>query len=173
MTSLNGKVTGGMIVETESYAGATDRASHAYGNRLTPRTKPLFEKGGISYVYLCYGMHNLFNVVTNQTGIPHAILIRAIEPVEGVNEMITRRKKALSPLLTAGPGALCQALGIDRSHNALSLQGPSIWIEDRNIKIPSKNILASSRVGVSYAKEDALLPWRFRIRNNPWTSPAK
>ncbi|MFL5727942.1 MAG: DNA-3-methyladenine glycosylase [Cytophagaceae bacterium] len=173
-TNIDGKFTGGMIVETEAYYGEKDKASHAFGNKRTPRTEPFFKEGGISYVYLCYGIHYLFNIITNKKDIPHAILIRAIEPTEGLEYMLHRRRMS-KPLynLTAGPGAMSMALGITTKHNALDLLGNDIWLEDKGIKIEEKNIVASPRVGVAYAKEYALKPWRFRIAGNPWTSKAK
>lgn len=175
MTRINGEiVTGGKIVETEAYAGVTDRASHAFGNRRTVRTEPMFAEGGISYVYLCYGIHNLFNIVTNKSDIPHAVLIRAIEPTVGIDLMIQRRKKKkLDFTLTAGPGSLSEAMGITRNQNSVSLLDDEIWIEDHGISFPEEMIIASPRVGVGYAKEDALLPWRFRVKENPWISKSK
>lgn len=167
------QLTSGIIVETESYKGAEDRACHAYQNRRTPRTEPMFHNGGISYVYLCYGIHYLFNVVTHKIDTPHAVLIRAIEPVDGIDWMLQRRnKKRVDRSLTAGPGALTQALGIDLSFNKKSLLSSEIWIEEGTF-IREENIIATPRVGVSYAKEDALLPYRFRILKNSWTSLAK
>lgn len=173
-TKINGKICSGMIVETEAYMGITDKASHAYGGRFTERTKTMYEKGGIAYVYLCYGIHHLFNIVTNAKTIPHAVLIRAIEPLEGIDMMLKRRKKQqLEYTLTSGPGSLSEAMGIHYSHSGISLIKDQIWIEDQGIKIKQENIIASPRVGVAYAKEDALLPYRFRIKDNPWTSKAK
>ena len=170
-THFEDQLTGGIIVETEAYRGPEDHASHAYGNRRTKRNEVMYHSGGICYVYLCYGIHSLFNIVTNGENIPHAILIRAIEPTVGVEHMLTRRgKNILNYSLTAGPGALTVALGISTKHNGLSLAGPEIWIEDRGLKISSDKITASPRVGVDYAGEDAKLPWRFRIKNNKWTS---
>lgn len=157
MTNINGKLAGGMIIETEAYKGAEDKACHAYNNRRTKRTEVMFYDGGISYVYLCYGMHNLFNVVTNKKNTPHAILVRALKPEIGIETMKIRRKTEKN--LTSGPGTLCEALAIDRTHNASPLTMSPIWIEDRNFT--PKDIQSSPRIGVSYAKEDALLPWRF------------
>lgn len=171
LTRCGPTVTGGMIVETEAYRGPEDRASHAFGNRRTKRNEVMYHIGGICYIYLCYGLHVLFNVVTNVEDIPHAILIRAIEPTEGIDEMLKRRKKTkLVRQLTSGPGALTQALGIQLAHNGFALNGKTIWIEDRKVNIPLENIEAIPRVGINYAKEDALLPWRFRIKDNPWTT---
>ncbi|MBC8453484.1 DNA-3-methyladenine glycosylase [PVC group bacterium] len=167
-------VSGGIIVETEAYAGITDQASHAYNNRRTPRTEIMFHSGGVAYVYLCYGMHSLLNVVTNREGIPHAILIRAIEPTAGTATMLIRKnKKEITPALTAGPAMLTQALGVTTTHSGEDLRGSRIWIEKSARRIPSNKILSTPRIGVDYAGADAKLPWRFRIRNNQWTSKAK
>ena len=155
-------ITGGMIIETEAYHGAEDKACHAYGNRRTKRTETMFSQGGAAYIYLCYGMHHLFNIVTNKKEIPHAILIRAIQPEIGIDIMLRRRnKEKVLPSLTNGPGSLCQALGITRSYDGVSLDGNTIWLEDRGGVIPSKHIQATPRIGVDYAEEDALKPWRF------------
>lgn len=167
-------VTGGIIVETEAYAGPEDRASHAYGNRRTKRTEIMFAEGGVAYCYLCYGIHCLFNIVTHRAGVPHAILVRAIEPTHGIEIMLRRRnKKALCRDVAGGPGALTRALGIDTSHNGVRLTGNRIWIEDPGVTVAPSTIEASRRVGVHYAGPDARLPWRFRIRNSPWTSKAR
>ncbi len=172
MTDIDDEgVTGGMIVETEAYAGTIDKASHAFGNRKTERTRVMYEAGGIAYVYLIYGFHHLFNVVTNVAEVPHAVLIRAIEPVVGVDIMMDRRNMT-SPekKLTSGPGVLCKALGINKVQNRVGLIDNVIWIEERGILIKNKDIVAGPRVNVSYAGEDALLPYRFSIRNNKWVS---
>lgn len=170
-TFVDGKLTGGTIVETEAYNGVTDKASHAYGRRFTPRTSTMYQEGGVSYVYLCYGIHHLFNVVTAQKDTPHAILIRGIEPVEGIETMLERRKMiSLASRITAGPGALAQALGIDKNLNAKDLLGDEIWIEDKGISFNPDQIVASPRVGVDYAEDHALLPWRFYIKGNRYVS---
>lgn len=174
VTNINGIYTAGMIVETEAYAGAIDKASHAFGNRRTNRTEIMYAEGGTAYVYLCYGIHHLFNVVTNVKDTPHAILIRGIEPTDGITDMLLRRgRDKVQPSLTAGPGAMSVALGIKTSHTGLSLTGDEIWIEDRGVKVPKKDIVAGSRVGVAYAQEDALLPYRFSIKDNPFVSKGK
>ncbi|MEQ8908931.1 MAG: DNA-3-methyladenine glycosylase [Vicingaceae bacterium] len=162
-TSIGGMNSSGIICETEAYAGSTDKASHAYGNRRTKRTETMFLEGGHAYVYLCYGIHHLFNVVSNQADIPHAILIRGVIPLEGVEYMIRRRKKhKLSSKLCIGPGKVSQALGINTSHDAISLQSDQIWIEDRGL-IPERNaIQIGPRIGIDYAEEDAALPYRFQ-----------
>jgi DNA-3-methyladenine glycosylase len=174
VTKFDGIETAGMIVETEAYAGAGDKASHAYGGRRTNRTQTMYAQGGTAYVYLCYGIHHLFNVVTNVADVPHAVLIRGLEPLEGIDMMMARRRKeALAPALTAGPGALSQAMGIFTSHSGMKLFGPEMYIEDRGIKLNSKDILAGTRVGVAYAQEDGLLPYRFSIKGNRYVSKGK
>jgi len=173
-TNIDGIVTAGMIVETEAYMGPEDKASHAFGNRKTPRTEKFYSEGGIAYVYLCYGIHHLFNIITNKTDIPHAILIRAIEPKEGIETMLLRRGKTkLEYNLTSGPGTLSKALGINSSQNGLSITGKSIWLEDKGVKLKEEQIIASPRVGIDYAEEYINKPWRFRIKDNPWTGKAK
>ena len=174
VTVFDGRLTSGIIVETEAYAGVTDKASHAFGGRNTPRTSVMYMQGGVSYVYLCYGIHHLFNVVTNTKGIPHAVLIRAIEPLEGIDVMLQRRKKSKPDTsLTAGPGAFSEALGIKTSHTAMSLQSAELHIEDRGIQVTDTDIVASTRVGVAYAGDDALLPYRFSIAGNKFVSKGK
>lgn len=166
----NASITGGMIVETEAYAGPYDRASHAHGNKITKRTKVMYKQGPVAYVYLCYGLHWLFNIITNMEGIPHAVLIRAIQPTKGIELMMKRRaKRSFDHSLTNGPGALAQALGIRGFHSGISLLGNRIWLEE-GIPVQPKMICASPRIGVSYAGKDARLPWRFYIRGNPWVS---
>jgi DNA-3-methyladenine glycosylase len=159
-------ITGGMIIETEAYQGVGDKASHAYGNRRTKRTETMFSEGGTAYVYLCYGLHHLFNIVANQKNIPHAVLIRAIRPEIGIEMMLQRRnKEKVTPSLTSGPGSLCQALGITRVHDGCLLDGHHIWLEDRGVIVPTKSIKESPRIGVDYAGEDALKPWRFFLES--------
>jgi DNA-3-methyladenine glycosylase len=171
MTRLDGRLTGGTIVETEAYAGPEDRASHAYGGRRTPRTDVMYRIGGTAYVYLCYGMHALFNVVTNLEGTPHAVLVRAIAPSVGVSHMLRRRaRERLDRSLTAGPGTLTRAMGIRVDHSGADLTGRVIWIEDRGVRLGARDIQASPRVGVAYAGPHARRPWRFSIRGNPWVS---
>lgn len=173
-THLDGQLCAGMIVETEAYSGENDKACHAHLNRRTKRTAIMYEEGGAIYTYLCYGIHILFNIVTNVKDRADAVLVRAVEPKIGLEIMKARRNRnQLNSRLTAGPGMMSQALGIGKEHYGLSLWGDQIWIEDKEISISEDQIIASPRVGIDYAEEDALLPWRFRIRDNPWTSPAK
>ncbi len=171
-TRINQKpVTSGVIVETEAYAAQGDKACHASDYNRTDRNDAMFREGGIAYVYLCYGIHNLFNVVTNRSGEPEAVLIRAVEPEEGIEIMKKRREyKEVKPELTAGPGRLTEALGIDRSHYGTNLQSEPVWIEDRGKHISASDIDSSPRIGVSYAGEDAKKPWRFTISGNRWVS---
>lgn len=174
VTQIDGIYTSAMIVETEAYLGKGDRACHAYGGRRTARTEVMFAPGGVAYVFLCYGVHYLFNVITHQQDEPHAILIRGVEPIEGVEAMLARRTAhRLQPSLSAGPGALSKALGITTAHTGLDLGGDVIYIEDRGINFSENEVIRSPRVGVAYAKEDALLPYRFRVAGHPWASPAK
>ena len=172
-TNFHGKLTSGIIVETEAYAGVTDKASHAYGGRRTKRTETMYAKGGSAYVYLCYGIHHLFNIVTNKENIPHAVLIRAIQPRDGIEIMLQRRnKKKVDQSFTAGPGSLTRALGITVKDSGTLLMDNLIWLEDQNINYTNQDILATPRVGVQYAGKDAQNPWRFQVENSPWVSPA-
>ncbi len=166
-------ITSGIIVETEAYAGAIDRASHAYGNRRTDRTEVMYEPGGVAYVYLCYGIHSLFNVITGYKDVPHAVLVRALEPLDGLDIMLRRRNmKKVEPRVTAGPGMLTQAMGITTKDDGTELDGKRIWIVNGGREVKDDEIIASPRVGVDYAGEDAHLPYRFRIKDNEWTSKA-
>lgn len=169
ITHIDGVVTSGIITETEAYAGQGDKACHAHLGRFTERTKVMYESGGIAYVYLCYGIHNLFNIVTNTQGNADAILIRAIEPTQGIDIMQERRGKAeFDKSLTSGPGNVTKALGITKSHNQHSLTGNDIWIENVEQKIST--IVETTRIGIGYAKEDAELPWRFYDKDSKFVS---
>ena len=163
-------VTAGMVVETEAYGGVDDRASHAFGGRRTPRTTVMYRAGGVAYVYLCYGLHCLFNVITNREEIPHAVLIRALEPCRGVEVMLRRRGAArVDRTLAGGPGVLCRALGINLRHNGINLTGNAIWFED-GVNVPLSQVCRTPRIGVAYAGADAARPWRFTLRGSPWLS---
>lgn len=170
VTDWDGARATGRIVETEAYAGLHDKASHAYrGN--TPRTRVLFETSGTAYVYLCYGLHQMFNIATNKTGVPHAVLIRAVEPLEGIDIMLQRTgKKVADASLTRGPGNVGKAFGFHRSQSGLSLQGETLFVGDDGYKINADSIGVSPRIGVDYAGADALLPYRFYIKGNPYVS---
>ena len=166
----DGTRVSGVIVETEAYRGPQDRASHAYGARRTNRTETMYQIGGTAYVYFVYGMYYQFNVVTNVAEIPHAVLIRALEPVEGIELMRRRRPGRSDHNLTSGPGKLCVALGIDRRLDRADLLGDRVWIEKGGSRISPSAIASGPRIGVEYAEEWADKPWRFWIRNNPFVS---
>ncbi len=159
---LDGQLTTGIITETEAYAGVTDQASHAFGGKRTARTEIMYARGGTAYVYLCYGMHSLFNVVTNVKDVPHAVLIRAIHPRKGILEMKKRTgKDQINATFANGPGKVSKALGIHFSHSGIDLLGKTIWIDDVGIKVPKAQLVESPRIGVDYAGEDAKLHYRF------------
>ena len=170
VTNFDGEKTTGRIVEAEAYAGGADRASHAFRG-LTPRTQVMFGEGGRAYVYLCYGIHQMFNIVTNIDGIPHAILIRAVEPLEGIPAMLARTgKKVVDNTLTRGPGNVGKAFGFHTSQCGSLLTGDEMFIADDKFKVTDDMIGISPRIGVAYAAEDALLPSRFYIRGNKYVS---
>ncbi len=175
VTNLNGEKAIGRIVETEAYKAPEDKACHAYNNRRTKRTETMFLLGGSAYIYLCYGIHHLFNVVTGPENAAHAVLIRALEPVEGIDIMLRRRKMdVLKPQLSAGPGVMSMAMGLNRSMDATSLLGDQfIWIEEVNNRLTEDEIVCSPRIGVDYAEECATWPWRFHIKNNTWVSKTR
>lgn len=161
VTRIDGETTAAVITETEAYRGAGDRASHAYGGKVTKRNKVMYGEPGFAYVYLCYGIHHLFNVVTNVEGIAHAVLVRAVHPLAGTEVMLKRRNTG--KLTTAGPGTLTQALGIKTFHTGTDLLGELITIEDHSIRVPGRSIITGPRIGVDFAGEDALLPYRFHF----------
>jgi DNA-3-methyladenine glycosylase len=168
----NGARVAGLIVETEAYRGPEDRASHAYNGRRTNRTETMYGRGGVAYVYFVYGMYNQFNVVTNVEGIPHAILVRAVEPSEGLDIMRRRRRGRLEYELTSGPGRLCLALGIDRKLDKADLLGDRVWIEEGG-SISPRQIARGPRIGIDYAESWINKPWRFWVRDNPFVSRQK
>lgn len=168
ISEIDGVRTAGIIVETEAYS-YRERGCHAFNNKLTNRNKVMFESGGVAYVYLCYGIHHLFNVVTNKTGVAEAVLVRAVEPIEGEKWMMERMNTRTLKRITSGPGKLTKALGIDRTYNGIKLDNNQIWIE-KGTRIPEKKIEISVRIGIDYAGEDALLPWRFFVKDNEWVS---
>lgn len=171
VTKRAGVTTAGRIVEVEAYNGVIDKASHAFGGRRTNRNEVMYAEGGVSYVYLCYGIHHLFNVVTHSKETPHAILIRALEPVKGIDEMLRRTgKKKLDHTLTRGPGNLSKAMGIAVLHSGCSLQSKELFLADDGFEYGKNEIAASPRIGVDYAGKDALLHYRFYIKGNPFVS---
>ncbi len=170
-TEFNGQLTAGKITEVEAYLGASDRACHAFDYRRTARTETMFLPGGHTYIYLCYGIHHLFNVVTHQQNEPHAILIRAVEPVLGIEIMMERRKMAkVKPSLSAGPGSMSQALGITTAHNQMKINEGPIRIEDWGFRVKKSEIVAKNRIGVDYAGEHASWALRFFLKDNDFVS---
>lgn len=165
----NGERVSGKIVEVEAYRGPEDRASHAYGGRRTKRTETMYRLGGVAYVYFVYGMYFQFNVVSNVEDVPHAILVRALEPVEGIEIMRARRHSHPDHNLTNGPGKLCIAMGIDRQLDGADLLGDSVWIEDYE-KISPGRIVRGPRIGIDYAEKWIDKPWRFWIKRNTYVS---
>ena len=165
----NGSRVSGMIVETEAYLGVTDRAAHSFGGRRTPRNEVMYGPAGHVYVFFVYGMYYQFNVVTNIADTPHAVLIRAVEPVEGIELMRKRRRGQPDHNLTNGPGKLCIALGIDRRLDGADLLGNKVWLEEGE-KIARSRILSGPRIGIDYAAEWKDKPWRFWLKDNPFVS---
>jgi DNA-3-methyladenine glycosylase len=165
----NGKRVSGRIVEAEAYRGPQDRAAHSYGGRRTRRTEPMYGVGGTAYVFFVYGMYYQFNVVTNVADTPHAVLIRAVEPVEGIELMRKRRSSQPDHNLTNGPGKLCIALDIDRRLDGDDLLGSKVWLEE-DAKAPRSRIMSGPRIGIDYAAEWKDKPWRFWIKDNPFVS---
>jgi DNA-3-methyladenine glycosylase len=162
--------TVGRIVEAEAYRGPADRAAHSYGGRRTARTEVMFGPAGYAYVFFVYGMHWHFNIVSGQEGQPEAVLIRAVEPLEGVELMRARRGHARAPAeLSNGPGKLCQAFGIDRALYGADLTKGVLYLADG----PRARIGRSARIGVDYAGEWAARPWRFFDADSPFVSRAR
>jgi DNA-3-methyladenine glycosylase len=169
VTDLGDGLTSGMIVETEAYSWH-ERGCHAFQGKQTNRNAAMFQAGGISYVYLCYGMYELFNVVTNEAGTAEAVLIRALQPFDGQAIMLNRYQTKSIKRITSGPGKLTKSLGITRKLNLANLSGDEIWIEDRGIKVKPSQRVASTRIGLNFDGPDVDLPWRFTIKGNEWLS---
>lgn len=173
VSKVDNHITSGVIIETEAYKAPEDRASHAFNNRRTPRTSTMFMEGGHAYVYICYGIHHLFNVITAVEGIPHAVLIRALEPLDGLDHMLIRRKmSALNYTITKGPGSLSQALGITQNLNATKLydRKSPIQLFESNQMYSDSQIGISKRIGVESSGESASLPYRFYVKGNVYVS---
>ena len=165
----DGKIFSGRITEVEAYMGATDKASHSYGGRRTKRTEVMYKEGGYSYVFLIYGMYECFNVTVGREGDPQAVLIRGVEPLENKNLMWEKRKVKKEKDISNGPGKLTKALGITREDNGADLTaGENLWLEDDGYKV--KDIVETTRIGIDYAEEDALKPWRFYIKDSIFVS---
>lgn len=171
VTDIDGFITSGRIVETEAYVGISDKASHSFGGKRTARNEHMYSPPGTAYIYICYGMHQMMNIVTNDKDIPDAVLIRAIEPLKGIDIMLQRtRKNQLDKTLTRGPGNVGKALGIFKRHSGLHLLDQEIYLLDDNHKIPEEKIGISKRIGVESAGADALLPYRFYVKGNKFVS---
>jgi DNA-3-methyladenine glycosylase len=171
VTNFDETITAGRIVEAEAYNGPHDKAAHSFGNRRTKRTEVMYSEGGVAYVYLCYGIHQMFNIVTNAEDIPNAILIRALEPIAGIEAMLKRSNKTVHGNdLTRGPGNVAKALGLHTTHTGISLQSDKIYVADDGFKYKESDIVITTRIGVDYAAEDALLPYRFIVKGNRYVS---
>jgi DNA-3-methyladenine glycosylase len=171
VTNIDGTRTSGRIVETEAYVAFTDKASHSFGGRRTAKNEHMYSHGATSYIYICYGIHQMLNIVTNEKDIPDAILIRALEPMEGIEEMLKRTGKAqLDNSLTRGPGNVGKALGLFKHHSGVSLMDDTIALYEDKFEMADEAIGSSKRIGVDYAGDDALLPYRFYIKGNPFVS---
>ncbi|SDM57683.1 DNA-3-methyladenine glycosylase [Daejeonella rubra] len=168
---IDGQLCGGKIIETEAYCGPEDRGSHAYNDRKTPRNEMMYRSGGLVYMYICYGIHDMLNIVTGEEGSSHAILIRAIEPHTGLDVMRARRNIFnKDQRLCQGPGALTKALGLNKTHNGFDLQGDIIWLSDCENSFRNDQIIASARIGMNFEGPYKLMPWRFYIKGNPYVS---
>jgi len=174
-TNLDGELTTGRIVETEAYCHVGDQSITLHLQRKARQARALYQPGGHAYLYRVYRVHTLFNITTHDAEHPDAVLIRAIEPIAGIETMLRRRGlSAPARNLTAGPGLLTQALGLTPELNGETLTGPRLWLEDAGETIADEQVITSSRVGLEYAGPEAVaLPWRFRVRDSKWTSPAK
>lgn len=171
VTNFDGNITSGKIVETEAYVGITDKASHSFAGKRTARNEHMYSSGGTAYIYICYGIHQMLNIVTNDKEIPDAILIRAIEPLQGIETMLARTGKMKDDkTLTRGPGNVGKALGIFKHHSGLFLLDEQIYLLDGGEKILQQNIGISKRIGVESAGSDALLPYRFYVKGNEFVS---
>ncbi len=172
VSNINEELTSGIITETEAYRGYDDKACHAHLGRFTDRTKIMYESGGVAYVYLCYGIHHLFNIITNSKNHADAILIRAVEPLDGVEVMLRRRKKEkLDKTLTSGPGNFSKAFALSKAHYGADLTGDEVWIEyNEEFRFRESEITTSKRIGIDYAEEDKNLPWRFYLNTSKFVS---
>ncbi|MCB2313952.1 DNA-3-methyladenine glycosylase [Clostridium tagluense] len=174
---VNGVKLKGKIVETEAYIGSIDKASHAYGGKKTPRLEALYGKPGIAYVYFIYGMYHCFNVITKEEGSPEGVLIRAIEPIDGIDEMSKLRfnkvynelTKAQFKNLSSGPSKLCIAMNINKENNKQDLCSGNLYIEESMDK-EKIEIIEAKRIGIDYAEEAKDFKWRFYIKDNVWVS---
>ena len=169
-TQIKGSLTGGMIVETEAYMGPLDTGSHAFNHRKTARNASMYEAGGVAYLYICYGIHDMLNIVTGPVGSSHAVLIRAMEPKVGIDRMQLRRGEVPLKRLCKGPGSLAKALGLDKTFDREDLSGKRIWLTDEGTVVPEKQIKASARIGLGCEEPYCSVPWRFHISGNTFVS---
>ena len=170
-SNIGGEITGGIIVETEAYCGPHDRGSHAYNNKRTARNEMMYKAGGIAYMYICYGIHNMLNIVTGDEGMSHAALIRAIQPLTGLKVMRERRGIFNNDKrLCQGPGALAKSMGLLKLHNGTDLQGDLIWLADEAINYADGDIVASARVGMNFDGPYKTIPWRFYLKGSAYVS---
>lgn len=167
--TAGGRRVSGMIVETEAYCGVADKAAHSYNGRRTARNEITYAIGGHAYVFFVYGMYYQLNIVTHTKDEPHVVLIRGIEPLEGIEIMRERRGARKDNNLTSGPGKLCIAFGIDRGLNGEDLLGDKIWLE-KGREFSESEIAVGKRIGIDYAAEDAEKPWRFWVKGNQYVS---
>lgn len=168
---VDGQLTGGVIVETEAYRGPEDRGSHAYNGKRTPRNEMMYQAGGVAYMYICYGIHDMLNIVTGIEGISHAALIRAIEPTEGLEVMRIRRGIFdQDGRLCRGPGALAKSLGLTKLHNGVDLQKDTIWLTDEGLNYRDDQVVSSARVGMNFDGPYKSIAWRFYVRGNAFVS---
>lgn len=170
-TNIAGQLCGGTIIETEAYRGPDDRGSHAFNDRRTPRNEMMYQAGGCVYMYICYGIHDMLNIVSGMEGMSHAILIRALEPHTGIDIMRERRNiVSKDQRLCQGPGALAQAMGLKKTHNGIDLQEDMIWINETGITYSDDEIISSPRVGMNFEGAYKLIPWRFYVKGNSFVS---
>lgn len=161
-TRKDGQLSGGIISEVEAYKGLEDRASHAYGGRRTRRNEMMYHEGGVAYMYLCYGIHSMLNFVTNVQDVPDAVLIRGIIPTHGEELMLQRTGKSnMTASMGSGPGKVSKLLGLTTADNGCPLDGGVLWVENRDLFVPDSIVKVTPRIGVDYAGDDALLPYRF------------
>lgn len=170
-SNIDGEITSGRIVETEGYVGTIDKASHAFGGRRTIKNEHMYYSAATAYIYVCYGVHQMLNIVTNKKDIPDAVLVRAIEPIDGLDIMSQRTGKSeTDPTITRGPGNVGKALGIHKRNSGILLLEDVIYLMDDGFKLPGNAIGVSHRIGVESAGEDALLPYRFYVKGNAYVS---
>ena len=171
VTNIGGKITSGRIVETEAYVANVDKASHAYNGKRTLRNEAMYAAAGAIYVYICYGMHNMLNIVTNDLNVPDAILIRALEPIKGIEIMLERTGKImLDNTLTKGPGNVAKAMGISKNITGLMVGEKIINIYKDDFSFLQDEIGTSKRIGIDGAGTDAELPYRFFVKGNKFVS---